>query len=108
MTVAPIHLIDEVTVAPHGRDELLRRLADEYVPIATRGGLRYKRAACHPPVDVPEDPSHLIVWWELDDVDALWRRRVDALDGAGAAFWRGVAPLVIERHRRYAAGVDLG
>ena len=106
-TIAPIHVIDTITIAPHRRDEFLRRLAAEYLPIAARTGLRQVRSAIHPPVDIPDEPSHLVVWWELDDVDALWERRRRALDGAGAAFWRAVAALVLERRRRYCAGVEL-
>jgi len=107
MTIAPIHVVDEITIAPHRRDELLRRLIAEYLPIAARTGLRHVRAAIHPPVDVPDDPSHLVLWWELDDVAAFWERRRRSLDGAGAAFWSDVAPLVLVRTRRYCAGVEL-
>jgi hypothetical protein len=63
---------------------------------------------CHPPDDVPEDPTHVVVWWELDDVAALWKRRAQALDGPEAEFWSEVAPMLLDRSRRYYTDVELG
>jgi hypothetical protein len=103
-----IHLVDELTVAPHRREELLQRLTSEYLPLAGRSGLRCARAVCHPPEDVPEDPTHVVVWWELDDVAAVWKRRVQALDGPEAEFWNDVAPMLLDRSRRYYTDVELG
>lgn len=70
-----IHLVDELTIAPHRREELLHRLTSEYLPLVGQSGLRCARAVCHPPDDVPEDPTYVVLWWELDDVAALWKRR---------------------------------
>jgi hypothetical protein len=103
-----IHLVDELTIAPNRRAELLERLRSEYVPRVERSGRACARAVCHPPDDVPDDPSHLVVWWEIDDVAALWKRRTTALDGPEAAFWSDVAPMVLERSRRYYTDVALG
>jgi hypothetical protein len=102
-----IHLVDQLTIAPHRRAEVLARLRSDYVPLAIRSGLRCERAVCNPPDDVPEDPTHLVVWWELDDVPALWKRRVQALDGPEAEFWIEVAPMLLDRSRRYYTDVDL-
>jgi hypothetical protein len=103
-----IHLVDELIVAPHRRDEVLQLLRSEYVPLVGRSGLRYARAVCHPPEDVPEDPTHIVVCWELDDVAAVWHRRTHALDGPEATFWSDVAPMLLARTRRYYTDVDLG
>jgi hypothetical protein len=103
-----IHLVDELTIAPHRREEFLHRLRSEYIPLVGRSGLRCARAACHPPDDVPEDPTSVVVWWELDDVAALWKRRAQALGEAEAAFWSDVAPMLLDRSRRYYADVELG
>jgi hypothetical protein len=49
-----------------------------------------------------------VVWWELDDVAALWKRRMQALGGPEAEFWSDVAPMLLDRSRRYYTDVDLG
>ena len=103
-----IHLIDELTIAPHRRAEVLHRLTSEYLPLVGRSGLQCARAVCHPPDDVPEDPTYVVLWWELDDVAALWKRRAQALAGPEAGFWSDVAPMLLDRSRRYYTDLELG
>ena len=103
-----IHLVDELTVAPGRRAELLARLTSDYLPLVAQSGVQCSRAVCHPPEDVPGEPTDLVLWWDLDDVAAVWKRRTQALDGLEAQFWADVAPLLLDRRRRYYDDVDLG
>lgn len=104
----PIHLVDGLTIAPDRRAEFLDRLELEYLPLVGRSGLPRPRVVCHPPEDVPGEPTHLLLWWEVGDVAALWKRRAQALAEPEANFWSDVAPMVLDRSRRYYTDVELG
>jgi len=96
-----IHVLDVLTVAPGGVEEVRRMMRDEYVPVVAALDMRLVHEWLNPAVELVDRPTELVYLWELDDVPGFWRMRtVAARDPRVTAFWESIAPLLMSRDRK--------
>jgi len=96
-----IHILDELSVRPGFLAEVRRRVDDDYRPVVTDAGVRLVGCWMAPPVELLDDPTDLVLLWEVDGPDAYWHvKRTAARDPRVLAFWDGVGPMLADRRRR--------
>ncbi|NLG48008.1 hypothetical protein [Gordonia sp. (in: high G+C Gram-positive bacteria)] len=106
----PIYLIDRIVVAPGAGEDFLRLYRDEYLPKAEARGIRVATILVHPPLWLDDESNTITAILTVDDVVGWWAAaRAGRHDSALAAWWEGVAPLIVDRVREWAAdGTELG
>lgn len=96
-----IHILDQLSVLPGHLSEVRRRLEEDYRPVITDLGLRWVGCWMAPPVELLDDPTDLVVLWEVDGVDGYWTvKRGAGRDPRVVAFWEGLRPMLAGRERR--------
>lgn len=96
-----IHILDQLSVLPGHFKEVWRRVDEDYRPVVTDLGLRLAGCWMAPPVELLDDPTDLMILWEVDGVDEYWAvKRAAGRDPRVLAFWDSVGPLLADRERR--------
>ncbi len=98
---APVTVFDRLTVLPGCQREVLRRIEDEYRPLAAERGLRHLGTWTLPPFDRPGDSSDILARWEYPSLGALWiARGPEETDHRLSRFWTGLETLLVSRSRQ--------
>lgn len=96
-----INVLDVLAVVPGCVDDVRHRVDDEYRPLMAELGTQLVRMWLAPAVELHDQPTELVLLWELADVPAFWRMRTAAgRDRRILAFWDAVAPMLAGRERK--------
>ena len=96
-----IHILDVLAVVPGAVDDVRHRVDDEYRPLMAEFGARLAHTWLAPAVELHDQPTELVLLWELADVAAFWRMRTTAArDRRVLAFWDEIAPMLAARERK--------
>lgn len=107
MSGARIHVVDRVVVEPGRAREFVDAYLQEYAPRARDAGLTLDRVLLSPPVWFEDESNTVTATWTVDGQTQWWQSAIARrFDPGVAQFWEKVAPLVSERSRSMAAGVD--
>jgi hypothetical protein len=96
-----IHVLDVLAVVPGCLDDVRHRVDAEYGPLMAALGMQLTHTWMAPAVELHDQPTELVLLWELDDVAAFWRMRTTAArDDRVVGFWDAIAPMLARRERR--------
>jgi hypothetical protein len=96
-----IHVLDELSVPPGRLAEVHDRVRSTYEPAATAAGMTLVHTWIAPAVELLDQPTDLLLLWEIPDTAAFWETRSAGLrDPAFTDFWAGLDPLLADRKRR--------
>lgn len=107
MTEPTIYVVDRVVVAPGRARDFVDAYRNDYLPGALERGYKLDRITMTPPVFLDDDSNTITASWTVSGAQAWWRSAIAGrYDTAPASWWKGVAPLIVERSRTMEAGVD--
>jgi hypothetical protein len=96
-----IHVLDELSVPPGHLGEVRDRVRSIYEPAATAIGMTLVHTWIAPAVELLDQPTDLLLLWEVGDTAAFWSARSAGLgDRAFTGFWDGIDALLAGRKRR--------
>jgi hypothetical protein len=96
-----IHVLDVLAVSPGRLDDVRHRIDGEYRLPMVELGMRLVHTWIAPAVELQDQPTELVLLWELDDVAAYWRMRTTAArSGPIMAFWAAITPMLARRERK--------
>jgi hypothetical protein len=102
-----IHVLDELSVQPGHLGDVRDLVRRTYEPVATSHGMALVNTWIDPAVELLEQPTDLLLLWEVGDTAAFWATRAAAArDPAVVGFWEEVAPMLSGRRRRIRVDPD--
>jgi hypothetical protein len=102
-----IHVLDELAVPPGRLAEVQRLVRSSYEPLATAAGMTLVRTWITPAVELHDEPTALLLLWEIGDTSDFWRvRAAAARDPRLAGVWGELDPILQGRTRRVMVDPD--
>ena len=97
-----IFVLDQIELRPGKLDDFRSALDKEYLPAATRRGLRLVDAWLTPPLELHDAGNEIVLVWSLPDIASFWEmRRRQGEDPESERWWQAVAPWIASRSRRF-------
>jgi hypothetical protein len=97
----PVDVIDRLAVRPGCQREVLRRMTDEYRPLADARGLHHIGTLMLPPFDRPDAAAEILIRWQYPSLGSFWAARgAEEGDERLSAFWTALDLFLIGRTRQ--------
>jgi hypothetical protein len=95
-----IHVLDELAVPPGRLAEVQHLVRSSYEPVATAAGMTLVHTWITPAVELHDEPTALLLLWEIGDTSDFWQvRAAGARDPRLADVW-GELDLILEGRAR--------
>lgn len=102
-----IHVLDELSVQPGHLDEVRDLVRSSYEPAATALGMTLVHIWIAPAVELLDQPTDLLLLWEIGGTAAFWETRLAGSRDRGLAeLWDELDPLLAGRRRRIMVDPD--